>query len=130
MATLPLWLDEGLAEYFELAEANRAFGHPHLATLRWNLRLGMSRSVESLEEERQLGDMRTVEYRFAWAWVHFMLHGPAAAHRALVEYLADSRRGERPGPLSARLRSAVPELETKMMQHFLRWDAQPETLAG
>lgn len=118
---MPLWLDEGLAEYFEMPESQRAFEHPHLSTLRWNLRLGMLRSVESLEAEGELADMGGVEYRFSWGWVHFMLHGPAAAHRALVEYLADIRRGEPPGPLSARLHAAVPQLEDRMIQHFKHW---------
>jgi hypothetical protein len=117
----PLWLDEGLAEYFEMPESERAFEHPHLSTLRWNLRLGILRTVESLEAEQELADMGGVEYRFAWGWVHFMLHGPAAAHRALVEYLADIRRGEPPGPLSARLHASVPDLEERMITHFKHW---------
>ena len=50
LAMIPLWLDEGLAEYFEMPADQRAFGHPHLAALKWNLRLGMMRSVESLEQ--------------------------------------------------------------------------------
>jgi hypothetical protein len=118
---VPLWLDEGLAEYFEMVEGERAFGHPHLAALRWNLRLGMLRSVEVLESQQELSDMDGVDYRFAWAWVHFMLHGPLAAHRALVHFLADIRRGEPPGPLSARLRAAVPNLDVRMVQHFKHW---------
>lgn len=122
LPTMPLWLDEGVAEYFEMPEKGRAFDHPHLATLRWNLRLGMSRSLESLEAERELSGMGGVEYRFSWAWVHFMLHGPAAAHRALVEYLADVRRGENPGALSTSLRTAVPGLDSRMAEHFLRWE--------
>jgi len=118
---VPLWLDEGLAEYFEVAEDERAFGHPHLAALRWNLRLGMLRSVESLEAQQDINDMDGVDYRFAWAWVHFMLHGPLAAHRALVQFLADIRRGEPPGRLSTRLHAAVPNLDVRMVQHFKHW---------
>ena len=30
---VPLWLDEGLAEYFEVAESQRAFDHPHSTAL-------------------------------------------------------------------------------------------------
>jgi hypothetical protein len=121
LAMLPLWLDEGLAEYFEMPENERAFGHPHLTTLKWNLRLGMVKSVETLESKQDLGEMEGVDYRFSWAWVHFMLHGPLAAHRALVEYLADIRRGQPPGKLSQRLRTAMPDVDTRMVQHFKRW---------
>jgi hypothetical protein len=118
---VPLWLDEGLAEYFEVPEDQRAFGHPHLAELRWNLRLGMMRSVESLEEQQELSEMDGLDYRFAWGWVHFMLHGPAPAHRALVQYLADVRQGQSPEALSTRLKAAVPDLNERMPQHFKHW---------
>jgi hypothetical protein len=118
---VPLWLDEGLAEYFEMPEAGRAFEHPHLPALKWNLRLGMLQSVESLEAAADLSDMGGVEYRFSWAWVHFMLHGPVAAHRALVQFVADIRRGTPPGLLSARLRQGVPNLDQRMVQHFKQW---------
>ena len=120
---VPLWLDEGLAEYFEMPENQRAYDHPHLAKLRWNLRLGMIQSVEELEAAHDVSDMGGAEYRFSWAWVHFMLHGPVPAHRALVGYLADIHRGNPPGKLSERLHTAVPHLEDRMAQHFKHWKA-------
>lgn len=118
---VPLWLDEGLAEYFEVREPERPSKHPHLAAVRWSLRLGMFRQVEELEERQGVGDMGSIEYRFAWSWVHFMLHGPAAAHRTLVQYLADIRRGEDAGPLSRRLRTAIPDLDERMERHISGW---------
>jgi hypothetical protein len=124
LAMVPLWLDEGLAEYFEVAATERAFGHPHLPRLRWDLRLGRGRSLESLENQHDLAAMGATEYRFAWAWVHFMLHGPQPAHQQLVDYLGDIRRGNPPGRLSERLRSAVPQLEQKMASHFRQWQSR------
>jgi hypothetical protein len=121
LPAVPLWLDEGLAEYFEMPEAERAFHHPHLSLLRWRLRLGQIKTIESLEAAQELGDMGSLEYRYAWAWVHFMLHGPAPAHRALVDYLADVRRGHTPAPLSHRLRAVTPNVENRMVQHFQHW---------
>ncbi|MCA9234374.1 MAG: hypothetical protein KDA44_02830 [Planctomycetales bacterium] len=121
LAMVPLWLDEGLAEYFEPPAAERAFGHPHLRALRWNLRLGMVQSIASLEARHTLADMGAAEYRFAWAWVHFMLHGPIVAHRALTSYLADIRRGNPPGQLSARMAQAIPRAEEQMIRHFKHW---------
>jgi hypothetical protein len=124
---VPLWLDEGLAEYFEMPQEERAFGHPSLAAVRWNLRLGMRRSIESLEAATDLGQMGGVEYRFSWAWVHFMLHGPVAAHRALVQQLAEIGRDGSTAmpmsttPLSSRLRSAIPNLDERMVHHFEKW---------
>ncbi|QDS99820.1 hypothetical protein [Adhaeretor mobilis] len=121
LAMVPLWLDEGLAEYFEMPATQRAFGHPHLSRLRWDLRLGRIRKINSLEQARDLREMGPAEYRFAWAWTHFMLHGPAVAHRTLVAFLTDIRRGNPPGRLSERLNAEVPHLETRMAQHFKHW---------
>lgn len=121
LAMVPLWLDEGLAEYFEMPEPQRASEHPHLSKLRWNLRFGMVRSIESLESCSELDDMEGEEYRFAWAWIHFMLHGPLPAHRALVHYLRDIERGDPPGKLSERLRAAVPNLDGQFAEHFKKW---------
>ncbi len=118
---VPLWLDEGLAEYFEMPAEQRAFEHPHLKKLRWNIRFGMIPNIESLEAHQDLSEMGGAEYRFAWAWVHFMLHGPLPVHRALVRYLADIRRGNPPGKLSERLRLALPDLERQMVRHFKQW---------
>ena len=90
---VPLWLDEGLAKYFEVPVEQRAFEHPYFGWLRWEMRLGMIRTVSDLEQRRDLSEMGASEYRYSWAWVHFMLHGPEAAHTVLVRYLADIRRG-------------------------------------
>ena len=118
---VPLWLDEGLAEYFEMPANKRAFDHPHLKKLRLNLLFGMIPNVESLEAYQDLSEMGGPEYRFAWAWVHFMLHGPLPVHRVLVHYLADIRRGNPPGQLSQRLSQATPNLELQMVKHFKQW---------
>ncbi len=118
---VPLWLDEGLAEYFEMPAQLRAWDHPHFSKLRWNLRFGMVRSIQSLEQCDTLGDMGSVEYRFSWAWVHYMLHGPLPAHRALVHYFRDIQRGTPPGQLSERLRAAVPDLDHQLARHFRHW---------
>jgi hypothetical protein len=117
---LPLWLDEGLAEYFEVPPSQRAFDHPHFDALRWNMRLGMIMTVESLEQRAELAEMSAFDYRYSWAWVHFLLHGPEGAHRTLVN-LANLQNGSSPGRLSARLSTAVPNSPEKMVQHFRHW---------
>ncbi|MEX2317593.1 MAG: hypothetical protein WD669_10610 [Pirellulales bacterium] len=118
---VPLWLDEGIAEYFEMPPSQRAFDHPNYESLRWNMRLGMVRSVETLEDRRELADMNSLDYRYSWAWVHFMLHGPEAAHRTLVEYLAELRQPADGGRLSKRLEAAMPNSSERLVQHFKHW---------
>jgi hypothetical protein len=123
LPVVPLWLDEGIAKYFEVPGGQRAFDHPYFDDLKWkwSLRLGMVRSIESLEERDDLSQMDGADYRYSWAWVHFMLHGPAAAHHTLVEYLACYQHSSSPGKLSTRLATAVPNLNEQMIQHFKHW---------
>jgi hypothetical protein len=123
MPVVPLWLDEGIAKYFEVPASQRAFDHPYFEDLKWkwSLRLGMVRTIESLEQRSDLTEMDAADYRFAWAWVHFMLHGPEAAHRELVNYLASYQHWEPPGKLSVRLAEAVPNPTEQMIQHFKHW---------
>jgi hypothetical protein len=115
---VPLWLDEGLAEYFEVPAAQRPFDNPHLGPLRWNLRLGTFVPLPRLETIRDVAAMGLVEYRFAWAWVHFMLHGPVEAHRSLVAYLADLRVGRPTGSLAESLTREVARLDQRFVEHF------------
>ncbi len=118
---VPLWLDEGLAEYFEMPRETRAFDCPHLANLRWNLRLGIMPSLDGLERRASLVEMGAQQYRFSWAWVHFMLHGPVEAHQQLVSYLRDIEAGNPSDRLSERLRRKLPDLESELVQHFKSW---------
>lgn len=121
LPVVPLWLDEGLAKYFEVPQGQRAFDHPFFGALRWNMRLGMLRDISSLEQPKDLSEMGALEYRYAWAWVHFMLHGPESAHATLVHYLADIRRGAPIGPLSERFAETMPDATDRLVQHFKHW---------
>jgi hypothetical protein len=117
--TVPLWLDEGLAGYFELPSGRRATGNPHLRDIRWNAWLGIVPSMESLEKCVDVSKMAKAEYRNSWAWVSFMINGPAEAHEELVSYLQDLQ-GQQPSPdpLSARLKSRIPDLNQGFVSHF------------
>ncbi len=121
LPVVPLWLDEGLAEYFEVPVQQRAFDNPHLRGLRWNLRLGMVPRLEGLEQKGGLSDMGRAEYRCSWAWVHFMLHGPKEAHDELVRFLQDLQANTPPGLLSRRLEQRLPKTRQRLAAHFRRW---------
>lgn len=115
---VPLWLDEGLAEYFEVPRAARQHNHPHRKSLQWAIRFGGKPRLETLEAKRQLLDMGGKDYRDAWGWVHFLLHGPAEAREELTAYFADIQSGREPVPLSQRLKRRLPDLEQRVLQHL------------
>lgn len=115
---VPLWLDEGLAEYFEVPADRRVAGHSHFKAVQWRLFTGRLLSMRQLEDVQNLDGMGKAEYRSAWAWVHFMLHGPAAARAVLRNYVRDIESGRVPGRLSERLGRAVPGADRALGQHF------------
>lgn len=117
----PLWLDEGLAEYFEVAAEQRVAGNPHHKYVRWNAYLGQTPRLEELEQIRDLSQMTRSRYRQAWAWVHFMLHGPPEARQELQQFLADLQALTPPGQLSHRLRRRIPDLDARFASHCRRW---------
>jgi hypothetical protein len=118
---VPLWLDEGLAEYFEMPRSDRALRNPHLDELVWPLRTGRVSTLERLQRKHELDQLDGADYRDAWAWVHFMLHGPVAAHAELVRYLADIRQRSPPGDFAERLARVVPNPQQQMHDHFRHW---------
>jgi hypothetical protein len=118
LPVVPLWLDEGLAQCFETPASQRRFGDSRLGSLRWNVQLGAVTKLEDLEKMGDLLEMGQTQYRDAWAWTHFMVLGPAAAREELVGLLADIRRGVPAGPMSARLRRRLPNLERQFAEHF------------
>ena len=118
---VPLWLDEGLAEYFEVPADQRLYGNPHLSFVKWSARLGQVPRLEALERVRDLNEMGRTRYRQAWAWVHFMLHGPPEARAELKRFLADIHTLTPPGQLHERLRQRLPDLESQFLTHFRTW---------
>jgi hypothetical protein len=115
---VPLWLDEGLAEYFEVARDKRVVQNPHHRAIEAAMGLGQLPRLEELELLQNFDDMGRPEYRDAWAWVHFMLHGPREAQDELVRYLDELHAGSNPGKLSERLRRRLPDLNRRIAEHF------------
>jgi hypothetical protein len=119
---VPLWLDEGLAEYFEVPAPLRAGDNPHLKGVSWAMRLRWEPSLAGLEEKRDLSTLEAEDYRDSWAWVHFMLHGPPQPRQVLANYLYDIRSGNSAGQLSERMAHEVPGVETQLLRHFQEWE--------
>jgi len=115
---VPLWLDEGLAEYFEVPRDKRVYQNPHHAVVQAAVSLGQLPRLEEIESLQSLDEMGRDEYRDAWAWVHFMLHGPREAEDELTHYLDELYTGSSPGKLSERLRRRLPDLSRRIAEHF------------
>jgi len=116
---LPLWLDEGLAEYFEVPPASRASGHPHLSSLVDTVTIPSEISHPAeLDDLQELADLGLDQYRYSWAWVHYLLHGPPEAREELAEFLCDLKSGHAIEPLSRRLERRLPGLQVRLLGHL------------
>jgi hypothetical protein len=123
LTRLPLWLDEGFAEYYEVPAGERVSKNPYLTAVKWNLRLGHVPDLATLERLKDLNEMGRNEYRDAWAWVHYLLHGGAEPRDALRGYLRQLAATEDPGELSAHLRRWVGDPSEGFARHFRTWKA-------
>lgn len=116
---VPLWLDEGIAEYFEASPSLREKHHPHRGELQRAIRfLRWKPGIEKLEAQREMLDMKGDDYRDAWGVIHFILHGPPAAREALAAYFEEVQSGKAPTPLSQHLRRRIPNLDQRIIEHL------------
>ena len=113
---VPLWLDEGLAEYYELPPSWNGLNRMHVEEL--HRRGSPSRPDTAGAAERGPGHERRPEYREAWAWVHLMLRTSPKAKEVLLAYLQQLRTKPNPGPLQPRLAAAVPAYN-EALEHLL-----------
>lgn len=117
---LPLWLDEGLAEYFEVPERQGGLNLEHLARLPGDRDKGWTPALAQLERLEDVRQMTPRDYRESWAWVHFLLDGPEHNRGELLSYLTDLRTGVQPTPLSERLDAEFEQPPGELIAHLDR----------
>ena len=111
---VPIWLDEGLAEYFEMGVGTAAAdaGKPHrrfsdglfhrtetipeeVRASEWFLPIceraahGELPPLSELESLREMSEMTAERYAESWAWVTFLLHGPESVRKILPAYISE-----------------------------------------
>ncbi len=117
---IPLWIDEGLAEYFEVPHGHEGLNRPHLLLLadliehnRW------LPNLQRLEALSTAGEMQQEHYAEAWAWVYFLLNSTPQRRELLTEYLMDLRQYGKAKPLSARLASQQIQPQRTLTEYLL-----------
>lgn len=116
---LPLWLDEGLAEYFEVPRGQQGVNRPHIELLRGQVELaGWQPDLDRLEALRDVEEMTQLDYAEAWLWVHFFLTATGKKSALIQEYLTDLRQEASPEPLSQRLRKLLAHPAPAALQHL------------
>ena len=102
---VPLWLDEGLAEYFEIPPERNANHTQHIHELTAALKTTEENApwqpnMARLESLGGAGEMQQLDYAESWAWVHWLLETPPERREALQDYLRDARKSGKPRKLS------------------------------
>ena len=116
---VPLWLDEGLAEYFEQPRSapnnvNREYARKLGIAIANNWEPDLDR-LESLQDVIQ---MQRADYQESWAWVHFLLHNSDDSREVLLNHLQELRENPHPSPLSTALRDTLPEVNARYLSHL------------
>lgn len=114
---VPLWLDEGLAEYFEVVSEPVGMNRDYTLRLVSAVENGWRPDLERLEQLVGVEQMQKADYQESWAWVHFLLHEGPDTRAVLLGYLHDLQKSENPPKLRERLRKEIPAFEERLLQH-------------
>ena len=117
---LPLWLDEGLAEYFETDLAQPGAEHERIEHIADDLAAGWSPNLARLESLTDIRQMTPRDYREAWAWVHLFLNGSENGKPLLLGSLAELH--EKAGKLSLAEKGATNE---RLLAHLKTLQSGP-----
>jgi hypothetical protein len=120
---VPLWLDEGLAEYFEVPPGSDGVNPRHLDQIRRGQPNSFKADLARLEQMSQVQQMTPAEYREAWAWVHLMLKDRPEGKAVLVNYLQQLRTNSNPGPLGPRLSTVYSQPGDALARHLADLEA-------
>ena len=98
---IPLWFNEGLAEYystFEVAGGEAKVGLPILLHVLWlhdNAMIPLAKLLEMDNSSRDYneGNRRGVFYAESWALVHYLLAGSPERRRQAAQFLRDVTHG-------------------------------------
>jgi hypothetical protein len=118
---LPLWLDEGLAEYFETDLAQPGAERERVDHFAEDLAGGWSPSLPRLESLSDIRQMTPRDYREAWAWVHLFLNGSTSEKTVLLTSIYHSKeapnklRFEEKGASNERLLAYFKALQSRSL---------------
>jgi hypothetical protein len=116
---IPLWLDEGLAEFFEVPRGNAGLNQPHVQLLLVQLlEQGWRPNMERLEQLNSPGAMTQADYAESWAWAHWLLETDTLRRELLQQYLQTLRKSGRVEPLSVHVRRVIPQPEQMLVEHL------------
>ncbi|MFI4873909.1 MAG: hypothetical protein ACIALR_01130, partial [Blastopirellula sp. JB062] len=114
---LPLWLDEGLAEYFETQPAADRINQEQLTLLNETLQNGGWRpNLDRLAALERPEAMTRLDYAEAWLWTHYLMNGPQK--QLLTARLTAERLDELVDPIPLQIRHVDTNVELAATQYL------------
>ena len=117
---IPLWLDEGLAEYFESGRGNRGRHGPHIHLLKARLKQGKwSPDLHRLEAIEEAEALTRLDYAESWLWVHFLLFNPTIRDQHLVQaHLIQLRKQGKAFGIAEAVDGKLESVESALIEHL------------
>jgi hypothetical protein len=116
---IPLWLDEGLAEYFETPRGDSGLNRPHLELLNTlRTRDGWQPNLVRLEQFASASDMKQADYAESWAWVHMLLETIPQRRELMQNFLRTMRKDGPPEPLSVVVGRSMSTPDQVLVDHL------------
>ncbi|MCE9545493.1 MAG: DUF1570 domain-containing protein [Planctomycetia bacterium] len=120
---LPLWVDEGLAEYFEVQPDEHGLNRPHVDRLLALMRQGRWQpDVVRLARLDSLEQMNQTDYAEAWTWIHWLLHSTPENRGLLLGYLAALHDHRHPLPLESVVLERHHDANRELVEHLQQID--------
>jgi hypothetical protein len=116
LKNVPLWLDEGIAEYFEVPDAGpQRINVEHAQRLTTAVQNGWRPDLRRLEAIDSVEQMHRLDYQEAWAWVHFLMHESPETRSLLLSYIETLQASSEPGSLAELLNSNISRADDRLL---------------
>lgn len=118
---IALWIDEGLAEYFEVSRGNKGINAQHVYLLSNRYRQSeWIPDVARLEKIRLPQDLKQIDYAESWLWMHYLLQHNEATRKLVQDHFARLRLSGNDEPLSKQVKRLLPNAEVDLVEHLRR----------
>jgi hypothetical protein len=116
---LPLWFDEGLAEFYEAPRSDRRLNRGNLKLLVERIRREhWQPDLKRLESLDPTKDMSQNDYAEAWAWIHFMLETRPEYADSVRAYISDLRHDGAAIGFYERLTAVLPDPNAALEEYL------------
>ena len=117
---VPLWLDEGLAEFFEAGRGKQGSHSPHIHLLKTRLKQGKwSPDLHRLEAIDEAEALSRMDYAESWLWVHFLLFNQSVRDQHLVQaHLIQLRKQGSAFSIAEAVDNKLESVELALIEHL------------